>query len=184
MTTCKFRPWSTRRVPLNVRTLIHAFSLPYPLSGTTTVCIMDAQYEEGNLGGIAYTLDEGTLPYGWAKDVEWSETVLTISKASVARSRGKHGGGVISVKPGASVSKEKKKHPQGNLRGKDQSLFGDRYLAQKTGERYVVVQGARNKLRHFETLLTLPQSTPHRSSLNLRQHTNCTLRHSAGCKQP
>jgi len=149
-----------------------------PLSGTT-VCVMDAQYEEGNLGGIAYTLDEATLPYGWTKDVEWSETVLTISKASVARNRGKHGGGVISAKPGASVLKEKKNNPQGSLRGRDQSLFGTRNLAQKTGERYAVVQSACYHVQNYGTILTLPEWIHHRYSLHHWQHTHRTLRHAA-----
>ena len=105
----------------------------------TTVCVMDAQVQEDNISGILYTLNEATLPYGWDRDVEWSVTELTITKASVARNRGKHGGGVISLKPGAFISKEKMRNQRGSDPRNGQSLLRNRNLAPKTGERYARV---------------------------------------------
>ena len=98
---------------------------------TSKVCVMDASYEEG-ITGISYELDESTFPYGWDKDVEWSETVMTISQASVKKDRGKHGGGVISVVPGATIKKEKKEK-------KEKALRGGRQLSPKTGQSTLIV---------------------------------------------
>lgn len=135
-----------------------------PISATT-VCVMDAQYQEDNLSGIMYTLNEATLPYGWDRDVEWSVTVLSITKASLARTRGKHGGGIISLKPGAIITKEKTRKQWGSEPKNGQSLLPNRNLAQKTGQRYARVYViAPNVVFHTDPL-AVPQLIPLLDSL-------------------
>ena len=84
----------------------------YPVSScsASTVCILDSKYDEDGIAGIAYEFDESTLPYGLLNhDVESSETMVTISAASIdKKGKGKHGGGKISIHPGATIKKEKK----------------------------------------------------------------------------
>jgi hypothetical protein len=109
---------------------------------TSTVCEMEAEYEEGNIQGMVYDIDESTFPYGFFRDVEYSETLVTVGKAKVKRNNGKYGGGVLSVEPGSSLKKEKKekedkKQPTSKLRGSKSSIFERRQLAQTTGNRYV-----------------------------------------------
>ena len=117
------------------------FSL-FDLHSASTVCEMEAEYEEGNIAGVTYELDEATFPYGFFRDVEYSDTLLTISKAAVKKSnKGKHSGGVLAVEPGSSLKKEKPKKnlSQGKLRGSTtasaSALFHRRDLAQTIGDR-------------------------------------------------
>ena len=105
---------------------------------------MEPGYEDG-YRGITYDLVESSLPHDFYEGVECSETLVTVSEAVVTKKRGK-GGGLLSIKPGATVTKEKKEKKDkpvkgNNLRGKGESNpipFGDRSLkaAQKTGDRY------------------------------------------------
>lgn len=126
---------------------------------------MDAQYQEDNLSGILYTLNEATLPYGWDRDVEWSVTVLSITKASVARNRGKHGGGIISLKPGAFISKEKTRSQRGSDPRNGQFRLPNRNLAQKTGKRYASVYGIAPNIVFHADPLAVPQLIPLLDSL-------------------
>ena len=108
-------------------------------NSTSTVCEMEAEYEEDNIQGMVYDIDESTFPYGFFRDVEYSETLVSVGKAKVKRNNGKHGGGVLSVEPGSSLKKEKKEKKQSpsKLRGSKSSIFERRQLAQTTGNRYV-----------------------------------------------
>ena len=80
---------------------------------------MEPEYESG-IQGIMYDVDESTLPHDFYDGDEapvFSETQLTISSAIVKRNNGKggtkHGGGTLSIEPGATVVKGKKKEEEG-----------------------------------------------------------------------
>lgn len=129
----------------------YMFSLPlcrHPLLHlrSTTVCVLDAQYELDGVSGITYELNKTSFEEAdpnFFQDVEYGSTTLTLSAASINRNNGRHGGGYISMQPGATANKEKRGNSGGGqgqgqgLRGggQDSSLFDRRRLAQKTGNR-------------------------------------------------
>ena len=124
---------------------------------TSIGCVMEPEYESG-IQGIMYDVDESTLPHDFYDGDEapvFSETQLTISSAIVKRNQGKggtkHGGGTLSIEPGATVVKGKKKEkvknsvrPKRNLRGNDDRVLymgtsSGRQLSQKTGVSTLIV---------------------------------------------
>ncbi len=130
----------------------------------TIACVLDSIYEGDSISGTTYELDVSSFPYGFFYDVEYSETILTISSASIQRAMvgvdavgvgGKpnkpasrsHGGGIISMKNGTKAKKERLDNGNGNgngggLRGRDGVKNGmpfersrGRRLAQTMGNR-------------------------------------------------
>ena len=112
-------------------------------------CVLDSEYEGDSISGITYELDVSSFPPGFFKDVEYSWTNLTISSASVKRAGedDEHGGGIISMKKGATATKGRGNGINGNDNGggprgghaeKGGMMFDrsrDRGLAQKFGVR-------------------------------------------------
>jgi hypothetical protein len=76
---------------------------------STKVCVLDRKYEGDDIAGTAYALDESSFPADFFDDIEYSSTVLSISTASIRKSAvGRHGGGIISMKKGATATKERR----------------------------------------------------------------------------
>ena len=131
---------------------------------STVACVLDPVYEGDSISGTTYELNVSSFPYRFFYDVKYSETVLTISSASIRRARvgvdaagvgGKpskpasrsHGGGIISMKEGSTATKERRGNGNGNsggggLRGRSGEQNGmlfdrsrGRRLAQTMGNR-------------------------------------------------
>jgi hypothetical protein len=105
-----------------------------------------------------------SFPYGFFYDVQYSETVLTISTATIRRARngvdaagvdGKpntsasrsHGGGIISMKEGSTVMKERRGNGNGNgggggLRGRNGEQNGMMFDRSR-GRRLALTMGNR-----------------------------------------
>jgi hypothetical protein len=99
-----------------------SLSNPVPLHRSTKVCVLDPEYEGDSISGTTYELDESSFPSNFFHDVEYSSTILTISTASIRKSTvGRHGGGIVSMKKGATATKERidssKRVVVGGLRG-------------------------------------------------------------------
>ena len=106
------------------------------LHRSTVACVLDPEYEGDSISGITYELNIPSFPPGFFKDVEYSKTALTISKALIKTAEGgKHGGGVISMKYDATATKELRGNGNG-LRGNSNAVEkGSRRLAPKGGNR-------------------------------------------------
>ncbi len=95
-------------------------------------CILDSDYEGDSISGITYELDVPSFPLGFFDDVEYSKTVLTISAAYILRAKSGgnpvnaasgHGGGIISMKNGATSKKERIDNGNGNAMAR--AMAGD-----------------------------------------------------------
>ncbi|KAL3801468.1 hypothetical protein ACHAW5_005041 [Stephanodiscus triporus] len=75
---------------------------------STVACMLHPEYEGDSISGITYKLYTPSFPHNFFEDVEYATTDLTISAALIktAGGRGKHGGGVIFMKNGATATKE------------------------------------------------------------------------------
>lgn len=91
------------------------------------------EYEGDSISGITYELYTPSFPHGFFDDVEYATTDLTLSQALIktAGGRGKHGGGVIFMKNGATAAKESRGNGVG-LRGGSST---GRRLAPTSGNR-------------------------------------------------
>lgn len=131
-----------------------------PSHRSAIVCVLDMEYEGDSISGMTYELDVPSFPYGFFDDVEYSKTILSISSASIRRAGGgrgaagvggkqtnSHGGGVISMKNGATAKKKRRDRDgdgNGGLRGSNGERNGmlfdrsrGRRLAQTMGNRWV-----------------------------------------------
>ncbi len=114
------------------------FSLSLSSHRSVIVCVLDMEYEGDSISGTTYELDVPSFPYGFFDDVDYSKTILSIS----------HGGGVISMKNGATAKKEWRNNDgdgSGGLRGSNGERNGmlfdrsrGRRLAQTMGNRWVI----------------------------------------------
>ena len=140
MAKCELLSRITTLFDYTVRRETHhiAFAIPIPIR-TQTICDMEPEYEDDGLRGISYEIDEDSFPYGFFKDVDYSETLVTVGTAKVKKNNGrKNGGGIISVEPGSTLKKEKKekKTTPGSLRGnKGGNAHGGRQLVAPFGRK-------------------------------------------------
>ena len=160
----RFLPSSFRRPFIPILIYLLSPPNPHPLRRPTIACVLDSIYEGDSISGTTYELDVSSFPYGFFYDVEYSETILTISSASIQRAMvgvdavgvgGKpnkpasrsHGGGIISMKESSTATKERRGNGNGNgggggLRGRSGEQNGmlfdrsrGRRLAQTMGNR-------------------------------------------------
>ena len=107
-------------------------------------CVLDPEYEGDSISGITYELYTPSFPPGFFKDVEYSKTALTISKALIKMAGGgsKHGGGVISMKYDATATKELRGNGNG-LRGSSNAEENGMMSDSSTGRRLAPTVGNR-----------------------------------------